>query len=198
MTGQADEPRNIHARCCVLLPRTVRPIAGCRKNRWHGVEHSLVFEPDLERLVQSHARAGRLLFTTDLAGPVSDAEAIFIAVGTPSRRGEGHADLSYVYAASREIAGAVRGFVVVVTKSTVPVDTGDEMERIFTQVNPSADVSVVSNPEFLREGAAVRDFWERMTSVGARSWVRFIDLVISSGAYHVYQPPQRRAHQICG
>ncbi len=117
-----------------------------------------IFEPDLERLVQSNARAGRLLFTTDLAGPVADAETIFIAVGTPSRRGDGHADLSYVYAASREIAEAVRGFVVVVTKSTVPVGTGDEVERIFTQVNPSADVSVVSNPEFLREGAAARDF----------------------------------------
>ncbi len=117
-----------------------------------------IFEPDLERLVQSNARAGRLAFTTDLAGPVADAEAIFIAVGTPSRRGDGHADLSYVYAASREIAKAVRSFAVVVTKSTVPVGTGDEVERIFMEVNPSADVSVVSNPEFLREGAAVRDF----------------------------------------
>jgi UDPglucose 6-dehydrogenase len=117
-----------------------------------------IFEPDLERLVQSNARAGRLVFTTDLAGPVTDAEVVFIAVGTPSRRGDGHADLSYVYAASREIAKAVRNFAVVVTKSTVPVGTGDEVERIFMQVNPSADVSVVSNPEFLREGAAVRDF----------------------------------------
>jgi UDPglucose 6-dehydrogenase len=97
-----------------------------------------IFEPDLERLVQSNARAGRLVFTTDLAGPVTDAEAVFIAVGTPSRRGDGHADLSYVYAASREIAKAVRNFVVVVTKSTVPVGTGDEVERIFMQVNPSA------------------------------------------------------------
>src|SRR6266481_5874000 len=117
-----------------------------------------IFEPDLERLVQSNARAGRLAFTTDLAGPVADAEAIFIAVGTPSRRGDGHADLSYVYAASREIAKAVKGFAVVVTKSTVPVGTGDEVERIFMQVNQSAGVAVVSNPEFLREGAAVRDF----------------------------------------
>jgi UDPglucose 6-dehydrogenase len=117
-----------------------------------------IFEPDLERLVQSNARADRLAFTTDLAGPVSDAEAIFIAVGTPSRRGDGHADLSHVYAASREIAEAVKGFAVVVTKSTVPVGTGDEVERIFMQVNPSAGVAVVSNPEFLREGAAVRDF----------------------------------------
>ena len=117
-----------------------------------------IFEPDLERLVQSNARAGRLTFTTELAGPVSTAEAIFIAVGIPSRRGDGHADLSHVYAASREIAGAIRGFAIVVTKSTVPVGTGDEVERIFMQVNPSAGVAVVSNPEFLREGAAVRDF----------------------------------------
>jgi UDPglucose 6-dehydrogenase len=117
-----------------------------------------LFEPDLERLVASNARAGRLVFTTELAGPVSNAEAIFIAVGTPSRRGDGHADLSHVYAASREIAGAVRGFSVVATKSTVPVGTGDEIERIIMQMNPSADVSVVSNPEFLREGAAIRDF----------------------------------------
>src|SRR5688500_17459095 len=83
-----------------------------------------IFEPDLERVVQTNTQAGRLIFTTELAGPVSDAEAIFIAVGTPSRRGDGHADLSHVYAASREIAEAVRGFTVVVTKSTVPVGTG--------------------------------------------------------------------------
>jgi UDPglucose 6-dehydrogenase len=117
-----------------------------------------IFEPDLERLVLSNARAGRLVFTTELAGPVSEAEAIFIAVGTPSRNGDGHADLSYVYAASREIAEAVKGFTVIITKSTVPVGTGDEVERIFMQVNPSAEVVVVSNPEFLRQGAAVRDF----------------------------------------
>jgi UDPglucose 6-dehydrogenase len=86
-----------------------------------------IFEPDLDRLVQSNARAGRLTFTTELAAPVSRAEAIFIAVGTPSRRGDGHADLSHVYAASREIAEAIKGFVVVVTKSTVPVGTGDEV-----------------------------------------------------------------------
>ncbi|HMF48790.1 MAG TPA: UDP-glucose/GDP-mannose dehydrogenase family protein [Candidatus Saccharimonadales bacterium] len=117
-----------------------------------------IFEPDLERVVHSNAQAGRLVFTTELKGPVSDAEAIFIAVGTPSRRGDGHADLSYVYAASREIAEAVSGFTVIITKSTVPVGTGDEVERIMMQTNPSADVVVVSNPEFLREGAAVRDF----------------------------------------
>src|ERR1700732_771659 len=117
-----------------------------------------IFEPDLERVVHSNVRAGRLVFTTELGGPASDAEAIFIAVGTPSRNGDGHADLSYVYAASREIAEAVKGFTVVITKSTVPVGTGDEVERIFMRVNPSADVIVVSNPEFLRQGPAVRDF----------------------------------------
>jgi len=102
--------------------------------------------------------ASRLDFTTDLAGPVAEADAVFIAVGTPSRRGDGHADLSYVYAAAREIAAAVRGFTVVVTKSTVPVGTGDEVERLIFETNPSADVVVASNPEFLREGAAIRDF----------------------------------------
>jgi UDPglucose 6-dehydrogenase len=117
-----------------------------------------IFEPDLERLVQSNAKNGRLDFVTDLAAPVREADAVFIAVGTPSRRGDGHADLSYVYAASREIAGTVDGFTVVITKSTVPVGTGDEVERIIREANPSADVAVASNPEFLREGAAIRDF----------------------------------------
>jgi UDPglucose 6-dehydrogenase len=117
-----------------------------------------IFEPDLDVVVQTNVRTSRLRFTTELAGPVGDADAIFIAVGTPSRRGDGHADLSHVYAVSREIAAAVKDFAVVVTKSTVPVGTGDEIERIFNEVNPSVDVAVVSNPEFLREGAAVRDF----------------------------------------
>src|ERR1700732_782593 len=117
-----------------------------------------IFEPDLDRIVQSNARAGRLAFTTELAGAVGEAEAIFIAVGTPSRRGDGHADLSYVYAASREIAEAVDGFTVIITKSTVPVGTGDEVARIIHEVRPDADVAVVSNPEFLREGAAIQDF----------------------------------------
>jgi UDPglucose 6-dehydrogenase len=117
-----------------------------------------IFEPDLDRVVHTNAREGRLVFTTDLAGPVGEADVVFIAVGTPSRRGDGHADLSYVYAASREIAKAVNGFTVIVTKSTVPVGTGDEVERIMAHENPSADVAVASNPEFLREGAAVRDF----------------------------------------
>jgi UDPglucose 6-dehydrogenase len=117
-----------------------------------------IFEPDLDRLVQSNAKNRRLDFATDLAVPVREADAVFIAVGTPSRRGDGHADLNYVYAASREIAAAIDGFTVVITKSTVPLGTGDEVERLIREANPSADVAVASNPEFLREGAAIRDF----------------------------------------
>jgi UDPglucose 6-dehydrogenase len=117
-----------------------------------------IFEPGLDDLVADSVKAGRLDFTTDLAGSVGEADAVFIAVGTPSRRGDGHADLSYVHAAARAIAGALRGFTVVVTKSTVPVGTGDEVERIIREANPQADVAVASNPEFLREGAAIRDF----------------------------------------
>ncbi|SON58154.1 UDP-glucose 6-dehydrogenase YwqF [Hartmannibacter diazotrophicus] len=117
-----------------------------------------IYEPGLDQLVASNTKAGRLSFTTDLAEPVSKADVVFIAVGTPSRRGDGHADLSYVYAAAREIARSVKGFTVVVTKSTVPVGTGDEVERIIREENPDADVAVVSNPEFLREGAAISDF----------------------------------------
>jgi UDPglucose 6-dehydrogenase len=117
-----------------------------------------IFEPGLEELVKSSVKAGRLDFTTDLAESVGDADAVFIAVGTPSRRGDGHADLSYVYAAAREIAAAITGFTVVITKSTVPVGTGDEVEALIRETNSSADVAVASNPEFLREGAAIRDF----------------------------------------
>ncbi|KQQ35018.1 UDP-glucose 6-dehydrogenase [Rhizobium sp. Leaf306] len=117
-----------------------------------------IFEPGLDALVESNARSGRLSFTTELAPAVSEADVIFIAVGTPSRRGDGHADLGYVYAAAKEIAASIKGFTVVVTKSTVPVGTGDEVERIIREANPDADVAVVSNPEFLREGAAIDDF----------------------------------------
>src|SRR4051794_22996269 len=117
-----------------------------------------IYEPGLDDLVAANVKAGRLSFTTDLTGPVAEAGAVFIAVGTPSRRGDGHADLSYVYAAAKEIAAALDGFTVVVTKSTVPVGTGDEVERIIREARPDADVAVVSNPEFLREGAAIRDF----------------------------------------
>src|SRR5215469_13609457 len=117
-----------------------------------------IFEPNLDRLVADNVRGGRLDFTTDLKEPVAAADSVFIAVGTPSRRGDGHADLTYVYAAAREIAAALNGFTVVVTKSTVPVGTGDEVERIIRETRPDADVAVVSNPEFLREGAAIQDF----------------------------------------
>src|ERR1700710_2857053 len=117
-----------------------------------------IFEPDLDRLVATSVKSGRLDFTTDLAGPVGEADAVFIAVGTPSRRGDGHADLSYVHAAAREIAANLTGFTVVITKSTVPVGTGDDVERLIKETRPEADVAVASNPEFLREGAAIRDF----------------------------------------
>ena len=117
-----------------------------------------IFEPGLDELVANNVAQNRLSFTTDLAPAVKGADAVFIAVGTPSRRGDGHADLSYVYAAARTIAGALDGFTVVVNKSTVPVGTGDEVERIIRDANPQADFAVVSNPEFLREGAAIDDF----------------------------------------
>jgi UDPglucose 6-dehydrogenase len=117
-----------------------------------------IFEPGLDSLVATNVKAKRLDFTTDLSAPVAEADAVFIAVGTPSRRGDGHADLTYVYAAAREIANALSGFTVVVNKSTVPVGTGDEVERLIRETNPQADVEVASNPEFLREGAAIRDF----------------------------------------
>src|ERR1700738_2292917 len=117
-----------------------------------------IFEPGLDALVASNVKAGRLDFATDLAAPVAEADAVFIAVGTPSRRGDGHADLTYVHPAAREIAAVLKGFTVVVTKSTVPVGTGDEVERLIHETNSSADVVVASNPEFLREGAAIRDF----------------------------------------
>jgi UDPglucose 6-dehydrogenase len=117
-----------------------------------------IFEPDLDRLVASNVKAGRLKFTTSIAEPVAEADAVFIAVGTPSRRGDGHADLSYVYAAAREIAAAIKGYTVIITKSTVPIGTGDEVERIVHEARPGAEFAVVSNPEFLREGAAIQDF----------------------------------------
>ena len=117
-----------------------------------------IFEPDLEQLVRGGMDSGRLTFATDLGASVGDADAVFIAVGTPSRRGDGHADLSYVHAAAREIALHLKDFTVIITKSTVPVGTGDEVERIVRETNPAADFAVASNPEFLREGAAIRDF----------------------------------------
>ena len=117
-----------------------------------------IFEPGLDDLVARNVREGRLFFTLDGARAIRGADAVFIAVGTPTRRGDGHADLSYVYAAAEEIAGLIDGFTVVVTKSTVPVGTGDEVEAIIRKANPDAQFAVVSNPEFLREGAAIEDF----------------------------------------
>ena len=117
-----------------------------------------IYEPGLGDIVATNLRDGRLKFSTELPQSIRMADAVFIAVGTPSRRGDGHADRSFVYAAAREIASALTGFTVVITKSTVPVGTGDEVERIIREVNPNADFAVVSNPEFLREGAAIRDF----------------------------------------
>jgi UDPglucose 6-dehydrogenase len=117
-----------------------------------------IYEPGLDALVKTNVDAGRLKFSTDLTASVDGCDAVFIAVGTPSRRGDGHADLSYVYAAAEELAGAIGPKTVIVTKSTVPVGTGDEVERIIAETNPSLEFAVVSNPEFLREGAAIGDF----------------------------------------
>ncbi len=139
-----------HDVCCV--DKDVAKIAALRRGE------TPIYEPGLAALVASNVKAGRLTFATDLTEAVGGADVVFIAVGTPSRRGDGYADLSYVYGAAREIAGALRGYAVVVTKSTVPVGTGDEVERIIREARPDMDVAVVSNPEFLREGAAISDF----------------------------------------
>ena len=117
-----------------------------------------IYEPGLEALVERNVNEGRLFFTSDPKDAVAAADAVFIAVGTPSRRGDGHADLSYVYAAAEEVATLVDGFTVLVTKSTVPVGTGDEIEAIVQRARPDTEVAVVSNPEFLREGSAIEDF----------------------------------------
>ena len=136
----------------VCVDKDERKIAALKAGRMP------IFEHGLDSLVARNVEAGRLSFTTDLAAGVSSADAVFIAVGTPTRADDGHADLSYVYAAAEEIAQAIGTFTVVVDKSTVPVGTGDEVERIIRETNPSADFAVVSNPEFLREGAAIGDF----------------------------------------
>ncbi len=117
-----------------------------------------IFEPGLDEMVETNVRQGRLIFTTELAPSVRDAEVVFVAVGTPSRRGDGYADLSHIHDAAREIATALDGFTVVTIKSTAPVGTGDVVERILRDTNPKADVTVASNPEFLREGSAIGDF----------------------------------------
>ena len=117
-----------------------------------------IYEPGLEDLVARNVTAGRLHFTTELGPAVASADAVFIAVGTPTRRGDGHADLTYVFDAARELAGHLSGYTVVVTKSTVPVGTGRKVETIIRDASPDADFDVASNPEFLREGAAIGDF----------------------------------------
>src|SRR6187455_1543010 len=117
-----------------------------------------IWEPGLEGLVKSNIERGRLAFTTDLAEGIADAEAVFIAVGTPARRGDGHADLTYVFDAVRELAGALDGPAVVITKSTVPVGTGDKIAQILVEEGAPQGTTVASNPEFLREGAAIADF----------------------------------------
>ena len=117
-----------------------------------------IYEPGLAELVAGNVRAGRLTFTTDLVAGIAQASAIFIAVGTPSRRGDGHADLSFVHEVAREVGAHLTQPTVIVTKSTVPVGTGDEVERIIAQAAPQVTFAVASNPEFLREGAAIGDF----------------------------------------
>jgi UDPglucose 6-dehydrogenase len=136
----------------VCVDKDDAKIDGLKQNRMP------IFEPGLEALVADNVKAGRLSFTSDLAHAVSGADAIFIAVGTPSRRGDGHADLTFVYDAAREIARSLTRYAVVVTKSTVPVGTGREVARIIRETRPDADFDVVSNPEFLREGSAINDF----------------------------------------
>jgi UDPglucose 6-dehydrogenase len=126
-----------------------------------------IFEPGLHDLIVSNTRQGRLAFSSELAPAVAAAEAVFIAVGTPSRRGDGHADLSYVYTAAREIGAALDDFTVIITKSTVPVGTGDEVDRIIRETRPDAEFAVVSNPEFLREGAVSRTSNTRIASWSA-------------------------------
>ena len=165
-----------------------------------------IFEPGLAELVAKNAREERLFFTTALRRRRPAADAIFIAVGTPSRRGDGHADLSYVFQAAREIAAQLDGYKVIVTKSTVPVGTGDEVARILAEARPDATFAVVSNPEFLREGAAISDFKrpdrivvgtedERARQVMADI---YRPLYAQSAAAAVHGPAHGRAHQVCG
>ncbi len=142
-----------------------------------------IYEPGLEEMVQANAEAGRLSFTTDLKEAVAKADAVFIAVGTPSRRGDGHADLSYVFAAAEEIATALDGYTAVVTKSTVPVGTGREVETIIRNTRKDADFDVVSNPEFLREGSAINDFMRPDRVVIGAETDRARDLM-----RHLYNP----------
>ena len=136
----------------ICVDNDAEKVAGLKKGEMP------IFEPGLAALVAKNVQENRLAFTTDLASAVKAAEVVFIAVGTPSRRGDGHADLSYVFKAAEEIAAVLDGYKVIITKSTVPVGTGDEVERIIAERRPDAQFAVASNPEFLREGAAINDF----------------------------------------
>ena len=164
-----------------------------------------IFEPGLDDLVEHNVREGRLLFTTDPKAAIREADAVFIAVGTPTRRGDGHADLSYVYAAAEEIADLMDGYTVVVTKSTVPVGTGDEVEAIIKKRRPDAEFAVVSNPEFLREGAAINDFKhpDRVVVGTDQEEARASDAPALSPALiernpdHLHRAPHVRVDQIC-
>jgi len=142
-----------------------------------------IYEPGLDDLVAANVKAGRLSFTNDLGAAVKGADAVFICVGTPTRRGDGHADLSFVYAAAREVAGKLDGYTVIVTKSTVPVGTGDEVEAIIREAEPNADFDVVSNPEFLREGSAINDFMRPDRVVIGSSSERARETM-----HHLYRP----------
>src|SRR5579863_3251430 len=136
----------------VCVDKDLAKIDALRKGRMP------IFEPGLEQMVAENVRAGRLSFSSDLPSAVRGADAVFIAVGTPSRRGDGHADLTFVYGAAGEIAEAISNYTVVVTKSTVPVGTSREVARIIREKRPEAEFDLVSNPEFLREGSAIGDF----------------------------------------
>ena len=136
-----------------------------------------IYEPGLDELVGRNYAAGRLSFTTDLGSAVSQADAVFIAVGTPTRRGDGHADLSYVHAAAAEIAAHLDGYTVIVTKSTVPVGTGQQVSDIVRKTRPDADFDVASNPEFLREGSAISDFMRPDRVVVGTSSERAVDVM---------------------
>jgi UDPglucose 6-dehydrogenase len=184
-----------HIVCCV--DRDAAKIAAL------GAGRMLIYEPGLDDLVASNVRAKRLTFTGDLKAAVAAAEAVFIAVGTPSRRGDGYADLSYVYQAARDIAAALSGYTVVITKSRVPVGTGDEVERIIRETRPEADFAVVSNPEFLREGAAIaeaaRPHRHRHGGCPCRAGdARTLPAAIPQPlANPADEPAHGRAHQIC-
>ncbi|HVZ28247.1 MAG TPA: UDP-glucose/GDP-mannose dehydrogenase family protein [Rhizomicrobium sp.] len=136
----------------ICIDKDVAKIAALKAGRMP------IFEPGLDDVVAANVKAGRLSFTDDLKSAVKGADAVFLAVGTPSRRGDGHADLSYVFAAAEEIAEALTGYAVVVTKSTVPVGTGRKVEEIIKKKRPDAEFDMASNPEFLREGSAIGDF----------------------------------------